>query len=457
MASALVLGSALPPPPLLLAALVAGAVVLLIARADMARLAPWMLISGWFLFALTSPTAQFPLILRPLGVVLAGAGAALARIGSDAVPRGDRRSVPLPSRLLIVFVAFVLLGCLASPNGPRNLIRGIEGVLIIAAALYGVALGYRDWLVGGVLVASLANVVLTAKSGAPEVLPGVVGEPERLSGYMHPNHVAFAAAIVLIGAVGLWKRRKLRLILVGSAAIASYDLLASRSRTGLLAVIAAVAIAGMASVPRQGRARVGAMMLVAALVLAPLLATQTGGWVNRDATSTGSASSGLTSLTGRTDFWPPVIHMIEQRPVVGWGVNAILTPAGAKVQAILPGVGQAHNAYLEAALMGGLPAAVAWGLSLLAVVVGAFRLPQGDPRRFGLIACAILIELYAITESSPAWFGDMFIIYVLLIAVYAEARSAADHPVRPAPDPAPEPATTAPTPSVGRPTGMATA
>lgn len=405
--------------PLVAAATLAGAVILLAANGELDRVGAWMLIGGWFLFALTSPTFQFPLALRPVGLVLAGAGALLLRLTCTDPPRRVG-SASLPTRLLFVFVVFVLLGCLQSPYGPSNLVRGVEGVLIVASALYGVSLGLGSWLVGGVLAAALANVVLSIISGAPEVVPGVHGDPERLSGFMQPNHLAFAAAIVLIGVAGLWAgNRRFRLLLLGAAGLATYALLASRSRTGLIALLIAVGVVGAASVAPAARLRAMAIGLLALLALVPLAGGVSQGWFDRNDAS----GSNIASLTGRTDLWPPVIDLIKRRPIVGWGVDAVNSPAGEKVQEVLPGIGQAHNAYLEAGLMGGLPAALAWGLSLAAALVGSWRLPRLDPRRFGLIAIAVLLELYAITESSPAWFGDMFICYVLLVAIHSEARA----------------------------------
>jgi O-antigen ligase len=406
---------------LLAIAMLGVAGLLFAARGDLDRVAGWLLVGGWFLFALTSPTFQFPVVLRPLGLAVGSTGAVLARLGDDRPDRNRSELLSPASRLMFVFVTFVLIGCLASPEGPGNLVRGIEGVLIVVTATYGVALGFGGWLVGAVLAASFANVVLSIISGAPEVVPGVEGDPTRLSGFMQPNHLAYAAALVLIGVAALWGRhQRARLALVVVASTATYALLASRSRTGLIALILALVIAGAASVAPAARLRAAAVGLVVVLAVVPVLGSAGHGWFDRDS----GTDSNISSLTGRTDLWPPVIDLIEERPVVGWGIDAVLSPAGIKVQEVLPGVGQAHNAYLEAALMGGVPAAAAWGLSLLAALIGSFRLPRSDPHRFGLIATGVLLQLYAITESSPAWFGDMFICYVLLIAVQAEARAA---------------------------------
>jgi O-antigen ligase len=153
----------------------------------------------------------------------------------------------------------------------------------------------------------------------------------------------------------------------------------------------------------------------------------------------------VTTLTGRTDFWPLAIDLIGKRPFVGWGVDAIESPAGEKFQEVArswvsdeppaprtgpvshepppepPGVGQAHNAFLEAGIQSGVIGLVAWAGSLFAAIVGICRLPRTSKYRFPLIIGSVLVLVFAFTESSPAWFGDMFIVYVLCLALYAEA------------------------------------
>ncbi|MDQ6697951.1 MAG: O-antigen ligase family protein [Actinomycetota bacterium] len=422
MDSSLLFGMTVPGPSVLLGAAVVGVVVLTAWRAHLARLAVWAVLAGWFVFAITSPSSQFPLALRPLSLVVAATGAVVYRFARPPSDAAGRAPVALPTRLLVVYLAFVLLGCLASPYGPTNAIRWVEGVLIVGAGCYAVSLGLTKKILAATALGSLANVALTVRSGAPEVLKGVTG-PARLAGFMQPNHLAFAAGIVLIGAAWLWPRRPtLRLLLIACSGLAMYALVASRSRTGLLALLIAVGLAVVAECAGRGRgARVAVWALLVIVLSLPVALPAFNGWFNRDSASGGSEE--ITSLTGRTDFWPFAIDLIKQRPYTGWGVDTVSSPVGVRFQAVLPGVSQAHNSYLEAGLMGGIPAAFAWGASLLGVVIGAWRLPRSDSRRFLLIGGSIFLQFYAFTESSPAWFGDMFVIYVLLVAVYGEARN----------------------------------
>lgn len=396
-------------------------VLVLVSGADLGRIGGWMLTGGWFLFALTSPTAQFPVKLRMLGVVAAAAGAILLRTqmttaGTEGL---RRRGIPATSRLLFLYLVFVLLGCLASPKGPTNLVRGAQGVLIVLTAYYAVDLGRGRQLLGATFAAAFANVVLTLRSGGHEVLWN--GDTtNRLSGYMQPNHLAFACMLVIIGAVWLLPQHpRWRVPLAGLAAISGYALLASRSRTALTAMLAGLIAATIATYFVEGRrARIATAAFAGLLLLGPVMVPMLGTWFNRDA-----STESITSLTGRTDLWPHAIELIGERPVIGWGVDVITTSKGEEFQKVLPGVSQAHNAYLEAALIAGIPGLVCWAFALFGLTLGAFALPRDCPERFLLIACAIVLQLFAVTESSPAFFGDMFIVFALASALYAKARS----------------------------------
>ena len=416
--SPLVIGFQAPGPTLIVGAVLAGALVLLAGRADMRRLGEWALVGGWFVFALSSPSGQFPTMLRPLGLLGAFAGAVILRFGDPLMKRVEEHLVPYTTKLLFVYLAFVFIGCLASPLGPKNIIRWVQGVMIVVAVFYAISLRYTRALLASTFLAALFNVVLTVENGSGEVLPDGA-HTNRLAGYMQPNHLAFACALVIIGAVWLaHDTPKWRVPMAGCGLIAFYALMASHSRTALMALIAALGAAVVATyVGRGRRGQFVAWSLVAVLVFTPLVLPAFGTWFNRD-----DSESSITSLTGRTDFWPLAVDLIQERPIVGWGINVIGSPAGAAFQEVLPGVGQAHNAYLEAALMSGYPGVLAWGGSLLGVMIGAFRLRRDDPYRFLLIASSILVQIFAITESSPAWFGDMFIVYVLAAAIYGEQR-----------------------------------
>jgi len=79
------------------------------------------------------------------------------------------------------------------------------------------------------------------------------------------------------------------------------------------------------------------------------------------------------SLTGRTDLWPLVIELIEQKPWLGWGYRAMWLPDDVITQRVDDltgnwGVPSAHNVFLEVALELGLVGLFA----LLIIIVIAF-------------------------------------------------------------------------------------
>jgi O-antigen ligase len=423
-----VLALTIPDWPAFLPILGAGALVAALASRNLKQFAVVLMVGGWGLFALTSPSAQFPTFLRPLAVAVCSAGAILHALqtGPRARVRTTPRRIALPSRFIVIYVVFVALGCMVSPNGPRNLIRWVQGVAIIMSCFYAVAVALTDHLLMVTFAACSANVFLSVISRQQELT--YEGYPNgRLAGHMNPNHLAFTAAEVLIGLIFLLPRRphltlpflgrvSMRVPLVMNGLIAAYALYATRSRTGLIAFVIAALIAWFAGEHVRGaRTKVVIRVVAVALVLGPLAAPAIGSYLNRD-----SSTDSITSLTGRTDFWPVAVDLIEQRPIIGWGVNVILSPAGKKFQEILPGVGQAHNAFLEAALQAGIIGATAWALSLIGVMIGSFRLPRSDTYRSLLITFSILLVFSSVTESSPAWFGDMFIAYIMCAAIYSE-------------------------------------
>ncbi len=403
-----------------------GLLVMALVSRDLKRFAVYLMVGGWGTFAVFSPSSQFPQILRPIAVTILTVGAVLHAYLSGPIRVPFARRITLPSRLLFVYLIFVAIGCVASPYGPHNLIRWIQGVQLVLSAFYAVSIALTDQLLIATFLAGCLNVILSVQGGQQEL--DWMGQPDgRLAGHMNPNHLAFTAAEVLLGVLYLYPRHlyfnmpfhgrtSLRIPLIAIALVSAYAMYASESRTGLLGFLVAAIIAWLVGDHRPGRrVRIAAAVLSVALVVSPLLLPAVGGYLNRD-----KSESSITSLTGRTDFWPLAVDLIRERPVVGWGVNVITSPVGYKFQKVLTGVSQAHNAFLEAALQAGLIGAISWALSLLGAMIGSFRLSRGDKYRFLLISMSILLVLSSVTESSPAWFGDMFIAYVLVLAVYSE-------------------------------------
>jgi O-antigen ligase len=96
---------------------------------------------------------------------------------------------------------------------------------------------------------------------------------------------------------------------------------------------------------------------VALAMLAVLASTITTSYLAYPKLVLGVLGSDVT-LTGRTELWALVLHLIWQKPLLGWGYSAMWLPSDAITQAISDAVGwdvpQAHNALLEVTLELGL-------------------------------------------------------------------------------------------------------
>ncbi len=114
------------------------------------------------------------------------------------------------------------------------------------------------------------------------------------------------------------------------------------------------------------------------------------------------------TLTGRTELWDLVLHLIEERPVLGWGYSALWLPNDPITRAISTAVGwqvpQAHNAFLEVALEIGLV-----GLAIVMIFVGvsvwrAVRCLQAGRYKLGMVSLVFFLGIIisGTTESTLA-------------------------------------------------------
>jgi O-antigen ligase len=215
-------------------------------------------------------------------------------------------------------------------------------------------------VIGGVLAPELAWLS-----------PSVDESTYRLQGFgSHPNVFAGETAVFTIMALiarhkGLIERRVFwGMILLGGTA-----LLATGSRTTLVALLAATALVKI----RNSRFH-GTIVFAATAILALALAwTALAGLPNLDNflagfSRTGRASEILT-LTFRTEIWEAVWVRIYEKPLFGWGFNGteqLITDSFDK--SFYGGTVNAHSAILQSLLsvgfLGSLPA-FAWMFLLL--------------------------------------------------------------------------------------------
>jgi O-antigen ligase len=111
------------------------------------------------------------------------------------------------------------------------------------------------------------------------------------------------------------------------------------------------------------------------------------------------------SLTGRVDFWPSILKLVDERPVLGWGYRAMWQPddpTTASVDSVAGfAVPQSHNAFLEIAL----------GLGWVGVFV------------MGIMICLAIwrgIECCANGSGLLGWFSLMFFVGTVVSGITSE-------------------------------------
>ena len=164
----------------------------------------------------------------------------------------------------------------------------------------------------------LASVVLGLL-----VSPGKAIGSGRLSGAIWPipaTQVAHYAAVTLGLVVVLWlcDRRNGRVTLL-AVAVTGAVLLLTATRTALVAMIAGILIAGLSLIVAKARARklfagAAAVATIAILTLSGFITT----WLAR-----GQGAGELSSLSGRTDFWGPLLAFRRDRfqELFGFGLS----------------------------------------------------------------------------------------------------------------------------------------
>jgi hypothetical protein len=145
----------------------------------------------------------------------------------------------------------------------------------------------------------------------------------RLTGViwpMFPTQIAQYAALTTGMLLVLWLGRELsgRVTLVG-VAFAVLLLLLTHTRTALVALVAGILIAGMSLFTVNARVRRffatgAAVVSIAVVTVAGVITT----WLAR-----GESAQGLTSLTGRTNFWALVLNEPRTRfqEIFGFGLS----------------------------------------------------------------------------------------------------------------------------------------
>jgi exopolysaccharide production protein ExoQ len=255
----------------------------------------------------------------------------------------------------------------------------------------------------------------------------------RFAGTCHPNDQAVQCALLALAAAGaVWMKQDRpwmrRLLIAGGLA----GLALSKSRTTLLALIVAAALAAVLSAKGMQRWLVMSFG-VAALCLGGIAANFVS--VSDIDQSINVASMGrrenVSSLTGRLPLWNELWKSAEKHPLVGhgyggfWGEKNVL-----KYSDIFAWhIPHAHNGYLDLMLAVGVIGAVLYVAWVVATAVAATVRFETLGRMGDLfVVCLLAFSLiHAVTESKfpGAGIGAYFVLMAMAAVAIRVPASAA--------------------------------
>jgi hypothetical protein len=229
-----------------------------------------------------------------------------------------------------------------------------------------------------------------------------------------PTQVAHYAAVAIGIVVVLWmSRMRSGRSVAYTCGGALVILLLTHTRTALVALIAGLLIAGLSLIVAQARVRkaftaAGAIATLTILTLSRIITTYL---------ARGESSSELTSLTGRTKFWGPLLAFPRTKfqEIFGFGLsNASFNG--------LPIDSNWLASYQEQGLFG----VVMCAMMLLALLITAYFRPRGVQRALALFLVTYCM-LASFTEvgftDASSYLLDMAVAASLLVPSFAVAEA----------------------------------
>lgn len=212
--------------------------------------------------------------------------------------------------------------------------------------------------------------------------------------------------------VGLLMAWALALLVVGSAATASRTGLAQWVVIGVLLALWRASLGRLA----VGLALVGLVIYGVAAWLLPDLLLQ---WTGFRADGLMARFGDAPGCTSRRVLWSNVLHLIAQKPWLGWGWGEL---DYAHYITLFPGerfcvlLDNAHNLPLHLAVELGVPVAALACVAVLAWVGASRPWSETDPARqlaWGILA---LVGLHSMLEF-PLWYGPFQLVTVLAVFI----------------------------------------
>ena len=207
---------------------------------------------------------------------------------------------------------------------------------------------------------------------------------------------------------------------------------ATTSRTGLTQILALGFLACLWPGPRRARATlwVGSLLgyLLAAIALPWLLEWATG----LSGSSLWNRVAAVDACSSRAVLWSNVLHLIAQKPWLGWGWGELdyahyaTLYEGLRFCDILD---NAHSLPLHVAVELGLPAAVLACAGFLWAIIRARPWRDADPARQMAWAVLAMICLHSLAEY-PVWYGPFQMTLGLCVGLLWPAADASAVPNR---------------------------
>jgi len=193
-------------------------------------------------------------------------------------------------------------------------------------------------------------------------------------------------------------------------------LLLSTSKTSLVALVLGAAALGFVLLARKG-----GVIAVLATYIAVVGAVALGAWVVLAPDAFFALLGKDATLTGRTKIWAAVIRLINERPWLGYGYQAVWTDTSlwGPLTRIIKEAGfkpdHAHNSWLEQWLGMGLLGLGAWALYYLSTVCRAIWAVFTDKGALLVFPFLVVFTLMSLSESVAVIYNDLrWVMFVAL-------------------------------------------
>lgn len=318
---------------------------------------------------------------------------------------GTRSLTPIgigPAATVIVILLVSLLGAVVAGNESATAVVVIR--ILIAMLTVLLVLTAVPWTMGvaGLLSAMAVIAVIAAITGIPSL-----SEEGRLAGgipQIHPNELAWLAGAPAVGIVGQILRSGLRLTNAVAASCLLAIVVATGSRTGLLAVAASIVVSVLVNGIRQ---RSLVVLLLGALPIAYsiLLFTDV---LEGLATRAGSTDT-TSSLESRFDAWKVVLGW-------SWGSWQRWLGLGLSEKTVAVDIKWRDVQVLDSSWVSVLAQAGVLGTALLIVLLGwaAAAVWASGRRRQVVMPLLTLLLLRSLTESGLVDAASPFVMILVL-------------------------------------------